>query len=96
MSLTSFSVFRTGVIDGIKTTQELPVQSLMWSDASRWMPAEERTSRLYVVECTNEDSDGETFTYHYVCRLVCGEFYDYTRQKSVEVSQWTRVRWAAI
>jgi hypothetical protein len=87
---------RTGIIDGIKTTQELSITPLIWSDASRWLPTTD--SGIYVVECQRIDSDKDTHTYYYVCKYTPSKqlFYDHTRQKGVVLADWDRVRWTVL
>lgn len=93
------TLYRTGIIDGLPSKQELPSQykDLFWSDASRWLPDDDsRTQRLYVLECTTIDSDKDVYTWYHICTYDYKEFRDVNERKLINIKQYTQVKWACI
>lgn len=57
-----FKIFRTGIIDGIQTQQDITDIDI-WSDASRWLPLTPHHQCTYILKIEDLHSEPESNTY---------------------------------
>lgn len=67
-------VLRTGIIDGIKTTQEMELPVLQWADAKTWLPEEHQTGHVQRYYAVKWEHTNDTHGY-LICYFQHGRFW---------------------
>lgn len=90
-------VLRTGVVDGVTTTQALELPALQWADAKVWLPEDHQPGHIQRYYAVKWEHSNDTHGY-LICYFQHGSFR--YRKDQIETpfnhSYYDIVRWAPL